>query len=191
MHTGISGIRASIDKNFNGSITGSDILTVLPFENSLYITRISGKTLLNALERSAFIRNQDSNGGFLQFAGIRVQYDYDMEEGHRVVSALVRCAECNVPSYSHLNESAYYKVIVNEFLLNGGDGYNLKEEHEPYSELLLKNDQFALGQYLEARHFVYPENEGRIVIRGPSGASSFIGSVALILVSSLVTRFLN
>ncbi|KAM8711591.1 hypothetical protein ACLKA7_012156 [Drosophila subpalustris] len=186
------GIRASIDKNSNGSITGSDILTVLPFENNLYITRISGKTLRNALERSASIRNQDSNGGFLQFAGIRVEYDYDMEEGHRVVSALVRCAECNVPSYSHLNESAYYKVIVNEFLLNGGDGYSVKEEHEPYSELLVKNDQFALGQYLEARHYVYPENEGRIIIRGPSdGAGSIIGSVALILVSSFTVRLFN
>lgn len=184
------GIRASIAKNFNGSITGSDILTVLPFENSLYITRISGKTLRNALERSASIRNQDSNGGFLQFAGIRVEYNYDMEEGHRVASALVRCAECNVPTYRHLNDSAYYKVIVPEFLLNGGDGYNLTEVHEPYSELLVKNDQFALGQYLEARHYVYPENEGRIVIRGPSdGAGSIIGSTVLILISSLITSF--
>ncbi|XP_030554704.1 protein 5NUC-like [Drosophila novamexicana] len=186
------GIRSSIDKNANGSITGSDILTVLPFENSLYITRITGKTLRAALERSALVRNTDSNGGFLQFAGVRVEYNYDREEGQRVVSALVRCAECSVPTYSNLNVSAYYKVIVSEFLLNGGDGYVLTEEHEPYSELLQKNDQFAFGQYLEARHYVYPEIEDRIVIRGPTDAAgSIIGSVALIMLSSVLTRFFN
>ncbi|KAH8297418.1 hypothetical protein KR044_011477, partial [Drosophila immigrans] len=183
------GIRSSIDKNSNGSITGSDILTVLPFENNLYITRISGKTLKNALERSASIRNLDSNGGFLQFAGLRVEIDYDMEEGHRVVSALVRCAECNVPTYSRLNETVLYKVIVNEFILNGGDGYNLTEPVDPYTELLVKNDQFALGQYLEARHYVYPELEGRIVIRGPTdGATSILASFGLILASTLLSR---
>ncbi|EDW61292.1 protein 5NUC [Drosophila virilis] len=186
------GIRSSIDKNANGSITGSDILTVLPFENSLYITRITGKTLRAALERSALVRNTDSNGGFLQFAGVRVEYNYDKEEGQRVVSALVRCAECSVPTYSNLNVSAYYKVIVSEFLLNGGDGYVLTEEHEPYSELLQKNDQFAFGQYLEARHYVYPEIEDRIVIRGPTDAAgSIIGSVALIMLSTVLTRFFN
>ncbi|XP_064542656.1 protein 5NUC-like [Drosophila montana] len=186
------GIRSSIDKNANGSITGSDILTVLPFENSLYITRITGKTLRAALERSAYVRNLDSNGGFLQFAGVRVEYNYDKEEGQRVVSALVRCAECSVPAYSNLNVSAYYKVIVSEFLLNGGDGYVLTEEHEPYSELLEKNDQFAFGQYLEARHYVYPEIEDRIIIRGPTDAAgSIIGSVALIILSSVLTRFFN
>lgn len=145
-----------------------------------------------ALERSALVRNTDSNGGFLQFAGVRVEYNYDREEGQRVVSALVRCAECSVPTYSNLNVSAYYKVIVSEFLLNGGDGYVLTEEHEPYSELLQKNDQFAFGQYLEARHYVYPEIEDRIVIRGPTDAAgSIIGSVALIMLSSVLTRFFN
>lgn len=138
------------------------------------------------------MRNLDSNGGFLQFAGLRVQYNYDNEDGHRVVSALVRCAQCNVPSYSNLNISAHYNIIVSEFLLNGGDGYVLTEENEPYTELLQKNDQFAFGDYLEARHYVYPENEGRIVIIGPKDAAgSIIGSVTLILLSSLITRFFN
>ncbi|XP_060656295.1 protein 5NUC-like isoform X1 [Drosophila nasuta] len=186
------GIRATIDKNGNGSITGSDVLTVLPFENNLYITRISGATLRSALERSASIRNQDSNGGFLQFAGLIIEYDYDMEEGHRVVSALVRCAECAVPTYSPLNETALYKVIVNEFILNGGDGYNLTEPIDPYTELLVKNDQFALGQYLEARHYVYPANEGRIVIRGPTdGATSILASFGLIVATTLLSRLFN
>lgn len=121
-----------------------------------------------------------------------MEYNYDLEDGHRVVSALVRCAECNVPSYSILNETAYYKVIVPSFLLTGGDGYTMIEEHEPYTERIVKIDQLAFAQYLQARHYVYPENEGRIVIRGSTdGASGIIGSIALIMLSSLLTRLFN
>lgn len=121
-----------------------------------------------------------------------MEYNFDLEDGHRVVSALVRCGECNVPSYSILNETAYYKVIVPSFLLTGGDGYTMMEEHEPYTERLEKIDQVAFGQFVQARHYVYPENEGRIVIRGSTdGASGIVGSIALLMVSSLLTRLFN
>ncbi|XP_064542713.1 protein 5NUC-like isoform X2 [Drosophila montana] len=159
------GIRTSINKNAEGSITFRDMAETIPFENRLFVTRITGKTLLNALELSASIRNRDSNGGFQQFSGIRVEYNYDMEEGHRVTSALIRCAECSVPSYLNLDESAYYKVVVPEFLLNGGDGFNLIESNDPFTELLEQDDKGALQQYLQGRHFVYPAIEGRIVIK--------------------------
>ncbi|EDW61296.2 protein 5NUC [Drosophila virilis] len=159
------GIRTSISKNAEGSITFRDMSETIPFENRLFVTRITGKTLLNALELSASIRNRDSNGGFQQLSGIRVEYNYDLEEGHRVTSALIRCAECSVPSYLNLNESAYYKVVVPEFLLNGGDGFHLIESKDPFTELLEQDDKGALQQYLQGTHFVYPALEGRIVIK--------------------------
>ncbi|XP_030560611.1 protein 5NUC-like isoform X1 [Drosophila novamexicana] len=159
------GIRTSISKNAEGSITFRDMSETIPFENRLFVTRITGKTLLNALELSASIRNRDSNGGFQQLSGIRVEYNYDMEEGHRVTSAQIRCAECSVPSYLNLNESAYYKAIVPEFLLNGGDGFQLIESNDPFTELLEHDDKGALQQYLQGTHFVYPAIEGRIVIK--------------------------
>lgn len=160
-----AGIRTSISKNAEGSITFRDMSETIPFENRLFVTRITGKTLLNALELSASIRNRDSNGGFQQLSGIRVEYNYDMEEGHRVTSAQIRCAECSVPSYLNLNESAYYKAIVPEFLLNGGDGFHLIESKDPFTELLEHDDKGALQQYLQGTHFVYPAIEGRIVIK--------------------------
>lgn len=136
----------------------------IPFENRLFVTRLSGKTLLNALEHSASVRNKDSNGGFQQLSGLRVEYNYDMAEGHQVTSVLVLCAECKVPSYSKLNESAYYNVVVPEFLMNGGDGFTLIEANNPFTEILGKDDKGALQQYLEGNNLVYTGVEGRIVI---------------------------
>ncbi|EDW01380.1 GH21403 [Drosophila grimshawi] len=159
------GIRTSIYKNNEGTISFRDMEETIPFENKLVMTRITGKTLLNALEHSATVRNTDSNGGFLQFAGIRVEYDYAKEEGQRVTSALVRCGECTVPEYSNLNATAYYKVVVPNFILNGGDGYTLTESVDPVTELLEKDDKGALQQYLESHSVVYPEVDGRIVIK--------------------------
>lgn len=136
----------------------------IPFENRLVVTRISGKTLLNALEHSASVRNKDSNGGFQQLSGIRVEYNYDMAEGHRVTSALVLCARCSVPFYSKLNETEYYNVIVTDFHLNGGDGFNMIEKQDPFTELLERDDKGALQQYLEGHNFIYTGMENRIVI---------------------------
>ncbi|XP_030380125.1 protein 5NUC-like [Scaptodrosophila lebanonensis] len=187
------GIRSGIDKNAEGSIVGTNILTVLPFENALHVTKISGKTLLNALEHSAAVRSQDSNGGFLQYSGVRVEYNYENPDGQRVLSAEVRCAQCEVPSYSILNETDYYNVIVTDFLLEGGDDFILTEEDNPGTILMEKNDQQALIQYLEQRHYVYPEVEGRITYQSPSppstdDAASVIASIGLLLISFLVTR---
>ncbi|XP_023172463.2 protein 5NUC-like [Drosophila hydei] len=158
------GIRTSINKKADGAITFRDMAETIPFENRLFVTRLSGKTLLNALEHSASVRNKDSNGGFQQLSGLRVEYNYDMAEGHQVTSVLVLCAECKVPSYSKLNESAYYNVVVPEFLMNGGDGFTLIEANNPFTELLGKDDKGALQQYLEGNNLVYTGVEGRIVI---------------------------
>lgn len=136
----------------------------IPFENRLLVTRISGKTLLNALEHSASVRNKDSNGGFQQLSGIRVEYNYDMPEGQRVTSALVLCAQCSVPSYNKLNETESYNIIVTDFLLNGGDGFNLIEKQDQFTELLENDDKGALQQYLEGHSFIYTGMENRIVI---------------------------
>ncbi|KAH8304960.1 hypothetical protein KR018_005063, partial [Drosophila ironensis] len=129
------GIRASIDKNDDGAVTGSSLMTVLPFDNDLFITKISGKKILLALEHSASVRLQDSNGGFLQMSGLKVEYNYNNAAGQRVVSAKALCSECDVPTYKNLNESAIYQVIVPSFLLEGGDGYDLIESEDPQIRL--------------------------------------------------------
>jgi len=88
-----------------------------------------------------------------------------MPEGSRVVSAEVRCASCTVPSYSPLNDTEYYKVIVTQFLLDGGDGHIMIEEANPERLRMQKTVREAVNQYLQHHKLVYPEVEGRIEFR--------------------------
>ncbi|KAH8400587.1 hypothetical protein KR222_007245, partial [Zaprionus bogoriensis] len=161
LHHG-SGIRSSIERKPDGRITQSDLLTVLPFGNNLFVINISGKTLRYALERSATVRKKDADGAFLQVSGVHVVYNTDMPEGNRVVSIEVRCARCSVPSYRKLNDNDYYKVIVPQFIYEGGVGDDLNGESLRDSTRMKRSDIEAVAQYLQHHKFVYPEAEGRM-----------------------------
>ncbi|KAM7345637.1 protein 5NUC-like isoform 1-T3 [Cochliomyia hominivorax] len=178
------GLRSSIEKRSDGSILATDVLSVLPFKNDLYITKITGKTILKALEHSAAMEAKDSNGGFLQMSGVHAVYDYNKNIGERVVSVLVRCSECKVPTYEPLQEDKSYNVIVQQFLINGGDGHQFVENEEP--QRLQKNDYNALLQYLQQREFIYPEVEERLTIikRKDDGANDGGNGAAMGPVSS-------
>ncbi|XP_023172544.2 protein 5NUC-like [Drosophila hydei] len=160
------GIRSSIERKSDGIITLGDLITVFPFDNDIYVSRISGKTLRNALEHSVSSRFNESNGAFLQVSGIHVAYNKAMPDGSRVVSVQVRCADCIVPSYSDLNNNAYYNVIVPQFILDGGLDFALVEESNPVKILMQKSIVAAVRQYFKYRDFVFTGLEGRIVFTG-------------------------
>ncbi|XP_052838861.1 LOW QUALITY PROTEIN: protein 5NUC [Drosophila gunungcola] len=182
------GIRSSIEKRSDGSITDSDILSVLPWGNDLFVMPMTGKSLRRALEHGAALRGKDSDGGFLQVSGIHVVFNPSQPEGHRVVSVQVRCAACRVPTYSDLNDTATYNVVLGEFLLDGGDGHLFKDSvHTP--QRLQNDDKAAVSQYLKQREYVYPEIEGRIIFI--NSASRLMGSAVLLLISSLLVKILN
>lgn len=185
------GIRASIEKEADRNINGATLMTVLPFENDVMMTRISGKKLMAALEHSATTRLRDSNGGFLQMSGLKVVYDYNNPEGKRVVSALARCSNCSVPVYEPINEDAKYQVIVLEYVLEGGDGYDLNDDDNPHNERLLLNDINCAINYIKLQQFVYPKMEERITIVESDRASMPECPFAflLILITSLQNRF--
>uniref|UniRef100_A0A1A9WN80 5'-nucleotidase n=1 Tax=Glossina brevipalpis TaxID=37001 RepID=A0A1A9WN80_9MUSC len=185
------GIRTSIEKRSDGSIFPTDILSVLPFNNDLFVIKITGKTIRAALEHSASMYKKDSNGGFLQMSGIRVVYDYSKAVGKRVVKAMVRCADCNVPIYGDMMDGKMYNVIVPKFLLNGGDGHNFVEKNGLPSQRLQLNDYEALVQYIQKRDIVYPAVEERIVIinkdGNPSDNSGAIAMASSTLIVTLLT----
>nr|CAD7568984.1 unnamed protein product [Timema californicum] len=60
--------------------------------------------------------------------GLYVTYDVTKESGKRVVSAMARCGDCRVPTYSPVQTNQTYSILVPSFLVDGGDGFTVFKE---------------------------------------------------------------
>lgn len=122
------GIRSSIDAvtNGNGTVIRSELDTVLPFQNDLVVTQVTGAVLKKALEHSVSNYNKDTgNPEFLQVSGIHVRYDLNRNPNNRIVFLEVLCADCDIPVYEQVDDNKNYNIIVSTFMKNGGDGFSM------------------------------------------------------------------
>jgi 5'-nucleotidase/UDP-sugar diphosphatase len=110
------GLRASIDA---GPVTMGDVLTVLPFQNTLATFRIDGATLLAALENGVS-QIETGAGRFPQVSGMRFAVDITAPAGERIRDVTVGGAP--------LDPDRLYGVVSNSFLRAGGDGYAMLVE---------------------------------------------------------------
>lgn len=115
------GIRTSLEV---GNITLFDLKSILPFNNTLMVMKITGAGLLQAFEHAVTQYTTD-RGEFLQTSGAIVVYNMTKPPGSRVESVEVRCSECDVPSFSKLEPTRTYGAIVTNFLYEGGDGFSM------------------------------------------------------------------
>ena len=111
------GIRASLD---TGEVTMGEILTILPFQNTLSTFRVSGATLLAALENGVS-QVEEGAGRFPQVAGLTYAFDPAGTVGKRVSDVRVLHSGRVVP----LDPVKLYSVVSNNYLRNGGDGYKM------------------------------------------------------------------
>src|SRR5690606_17802807 len=109
------GLRASIDA---GEITMGEVLTVLPFQNTLATFEIPGSVVLEGLE-NGLSQVEEVAGRFPQVGGIKYTWDSSKPAGERVVSVEVMEGGEWVP----LDPDKVYTVATNNYVRNGGDGY--------------------------------------------------------------------
>ena len=107
------GIRASIDA---GDVTMGEVLTVLPFQNTLSTFEVKGSTVLEALENGVS-QVEDGAGRFPQVAGMSYAFDLSKPAGSRVSDVMVGGAP--------LDLDKVYGVVSNNYVRNGGDGYKM------------------------------------------------------------------
>lgn len=112
------GLRASIDA---GEMTMGEVLTVLPFQNTLATFEASGATVIDALENGVS-QVEEIAGRFPQVAGMRFTWDPSVgpSEG-RVQEVMVASGDEWVP----IDPEATYMVATNDYVRNGGDGYRM------------------------------------------------------------------
>src|SRR6056297_2586497 len=105
------GLRASIDV---GEVTMGEVLTVLPFQNTLSTFQVTGDTMIEALENGVS-QIEDGAGRFPQVAGISFTVDPTQEPGSRISDVMVGGAPIEMDKV--------YGVVSNNYVRNGGDGY--------------------------------------------------------------------
>ena len=108
------GIRGDRTYASGSELTRKDILTELPFGNTVVLMELSGADLRAALENGVS-RVEDGAGRFPQIAGLTLVYDRAAPAGSRVTEVTVGGAP--------LDPAKVYTVATNDYMAGGGDGY--------------------------------------------------------------------
>ncbi len=115
------GLRASID---GGPVTMGEVLTVLPFQNTLATFQLTGADVIAALENGVS-QVEEVKGRFPQVAGLKFAWTRGKPaNGGRVLEVMVREGDAWVP----IDPAKLYGVVANNYVRGGGDGYRVFAE---------------------------------------------------------------
>ncbi len=114
------GVRAGIDA---GPVTMGEVLTVLPFQNTLSTFEVDGATLVAALENGVS-QIEEGAGRFAQVAGMKYTVDTAAPVGSRISEVMVLVGG---DAWAPIDPATVYKVVSNNYVRGGGDGYAMFE----------------------------------------------------------------
>ncbi|NOE26515.1 bifunctional UDP-sugar hydrolase/5'-nucleotidase [Ruegeria sp. HKCCD6157] len=149
------GLRASIDE---GEVTMGEVLTVLPFQNTLSTFEITGQTVIDALENGVS-QVEEVKGRFPQVAGLRFTWDPSVapNEG-RIIDVMVAEGDGFVP----IDPNKTYLVVTNNYVRNGGDGYSMFEGDDKNAYDFGPDLADVTAEYLAENAPYQPYVDGRI-----------------------------
>lgn len=143
----------------SGDISRGDLLSVIPFGNTLVMREITGERLLAALEHG--VSEEGGQGPrLLHTAGLRYVVDAARPAGSRIVRAeILNEKDTGTP----LDRKARYVIVTIEYLARGGDAYEMLKDSKviPSPEPI---DITVVEDYLK-KHSPLPQPEGECIIR--------------------------
>ncbi len=142
------GIRANIGE---GDITERDLRAVLPFGNKIVKVELTGKELKNLLEQGVS-QVEKRSGRFLQISGAAYWYDSSQKPGNRI--RIMDVAGGDVET------DKIYSLALPEFILKGGDGFDISVIQTDTSEAMIDID--IVREYISSINTLYSIHEGRI-----------------------------
>lgn len=149
-------VRASVDA---GPITMGEVLTVLPFQNTVATFQLTGADLVAALENGVS-QVETGAGRFPQIAGMEFDWSRKGEAGtSRIRAVRVRDA---AGAFVPIDPAATYTVVSNNFLRAGGDGYGVFAEKGLNAYDFGPNMEDAVVAYLQEKGPYQPYTDGRI-----------------------------
>lgn len=148
------GLRASIDA---GEVTMGEVLTVLPFQNTLATFQASGQTIIDALENGVS-QVEEVKGRFPQVAGLKFTWDASVAPNEGRIQEVMVIKDGD---YQAIDPMATYSVATNDYVRNGGDGYKMFKDAEnayDYGPDLAD----VTAEFLAAQGDYAPYTDGRI-----------------------------
>lgn len=124
-------IRTSLPE---GSVRRKDVLTMLPFTNSIFVIKLKGSDVQSLFSFIGSIKQ--GSGAWAQVSdGVKYTITYD-NNGNGEISSLTI-------NYKKIAPEKEYIIAVNEFMANGNDGYDvLKKAIYSYNTSVLLSDAF-------------------------------------------------
>lgn len=171
------GLRASID---GGPVSMGEVLSVLPFQNTVATFQLKGSDLIAALE-NGLGQIEEGAGRFPQVSGMKYSFDKSKPAGSRVVSVEVKEGETFVP----LDPAKTYGIVSNNYMRAGGDGYSVFAKAGMNAYDFGPNLELVVADYLAAHRPYQPYTDGRItevadatVVETPAGTETATGTEA-------------
>ncbi|RQP05505.1 MAG: multifunctional 2',3'-cyclic-nucleotide 2'-phosphodiesterase/5'-nucleotidase/3'-nucleotidase [Paracoccus sp. BP8] len=152
------GLRASIPA---GEVTMGDVLSVLPFQNTLSTFQLKGEDVVAALENGAS-QIEEGAGRFAQVAGLKYTLDPSAPAGSRISDVQVRDGSDWVP----IDPAAVYGVVSQNYMRAGGDGYRVFAEKAMNAYDFGPDLADVLAEYLARQGPGFtPKLDGRITVK--------------------------
>jgi 2',3'-cyclic-nucleotide 2'-phosphodiesterase (5'-nucleotidase family) len=149
-------VRAPLNE---GPITLGEINDILPYMNYIITAEVKGSVIRSALSHSADLYGME-NGGFMQVSGVSYTIDGDKPKGERLAEVTV--------NGEPLDDNADYTLAVFDFIVEGGDGYDMLAD----SFLGRSEAHFtvvdAFIDYFTANKDFSTQKQGRIIINSAS-----------------------
>jgi 5'-nucleotidase / UDP-sugar diphosphatase len=158
------GLRASID---GGDVTMGEVITVLPFQNTLSTFQLKGADIREALE-NGLSQIEEGGGRFPQVAGLKISFDPSKPAGGRLVSVDVKEGD----SFVALDPEKTYSLVSNNFMRAGGDGYSVFETKGENAYDYGPGLETVLADYLAAHQPFKPYTDGRIMEVAAAGTTA-------------------
>ncbi|APX14414.1 multifunctional 2',3'-cyclic-nucleotide 2'-phosphodiesterase/5'-nucleotidase/3'-nucleotidase [Phaeobacter inhibens] len=149
------GIRASLEP---GEVTMGEVLTVLPFQNTLSTFEITGEEVIAALENGVS-QVEEIKGRFPQVAGLKFTWDPTIapNEG-RIQDVMVGEGD----SFAPIDPAKTYVVVTNNYVRNGGDGYKVFAGDDKNAYDFGPDLADVMAEYLVENSPYKPYTDGRI-----------------------------
>lgn len=147
-----------------GDITIGTAYTLLPFGNTLFVLDVTGAELKAALENGLTRKS----GAFPYLGHARYTANATYPEGSRLVSLEIKQAD---GSWKAVENTATYRVVTNNYVAGGGDGYTSLKNATGYRYDTGFVDAEAFVDYVKhMKTLSRPASTGVTYLTTPAGA---------------------